>query len=121
MPTDRSFTDVEIQISEFSRERNWDKFHQPKNLILAAMGELGELAEILQWKNDSEVIDYLSTEDGRERIKEEIADVAIYLIRICQTQNIDFVEALAEKLQKNEVNYPVEKSKDNASKYTELN
>lgn len=121
MTSEHNFADVENQISEFSRVRNWDKFHQPKNLILAAMGELGELAEILQWKSDSEAINFLSTNEGRSRIKEEVADVAIYLIRICQTQNIDFVEALAEKLQKNEINYPVEKSKDNASKYTELN
>jgi dCTP diphosphatase len=120
MASDHSFADVENQIREFSRERNWDKFHQPKNLILAAMGELGELAEILQWKNDSEVIDYLSTGEGQERIKEEIADVAIYLIRLCQTQNIDFLEALNDKLLKNEKNYPVEKSKDNSSKYTEF-
>jgi dCTP diphosphatase len=120
MTSGHDFVVVENQINEFSKVRNWDKFHQPKNLILAAMGELGELAELLQWKSDSEVIDFLSTDGGRDRIKEEIADVAIYLIRICQTQNIDFVEALSEKLRKNEINYPVEKSKDIASKYTEL-
>ena len=120
MSSNPDFADVENQIRAFSRERNWDKFHQPKNLILAAMGELGELAEILQWKSDSEVIEYLATEAGQERIKEEIADVAIYLIRLCQTQNIHFVEALSEKLLKNEDNYPVEKSKDNSFKYTEF-
>ena len=75
MTSDHDFADVENQISEFSRVRNWDKFHQPKNLILAAMGELGELAEILQWKSDSEVIDFLSTNDGRDRIKEEVAEL----------------------------------------------
>ena len=120
MSSNRDFAEVENQIRAFSSERNWDKFHQPKNLVLAAMGELGELAEILQWKSDSEVIDYLATDDGRERIKEEIADVAIYLIRLCQTQNLDFVEALSEKLLKNESNYPVEKAKDNSAKYTEF-
>jgi dCTP diphosphatase len=120
MYSNPDFADLERQIGEFSRERNWDKFHQPKNLVLAAMGELGELAELLQWKSDSEVIEYLSTTDGRERIKEEIADVAIYLIRLCQTQNINFVEAISEKLLKNETNYPVEKAKDNSIKYTEF-
>lgn len=120
MSSNSDFADLERQIGEFSRERNWEKFHQPKNLILAAMGELGELAELLQWKSDSEVIEFIATADGRERIKEEIADVAIYLIRLCQTQNIDFVEALSAKLKKNETNYPLEKAKDNSTKYTEF-
>ena len=120
MPSGHDFADVENQIREFSRDRNWNKFHQPKNLILATMEELGELAEIWQWKSDSELIDFLSTNDGRYRIKEELANVAIYFICICQTQNIDSVEALAEKLQKNEIDSLVEKSEDSASKYAEL-
>jgi len=120
MTSDRTFIQLENQIKEFSKVRNWDQFHQPKNLILAAMGELGELAEQLQWKNDAEAIEYLATPQGREKFAEEIADVAIYLIRLCQVENIDFLEALADKLKKNEVNYPIEKSKNSSAKYTEL-
>jgi dCTP diphosphatase len=120
MSSSQSFEQVDQRIQEFSHLRNWDQFHQPKNLILAAMGELGELAEILQWKTDSEVIEYLTTIDGKKRISEEIADVVIYLIRLCQTQKIDLLEAITGKLNVNEINYPLEKSKGSSAKYNEF-
>jgi dCTP diphosphatase len=120
MSSTPSFDQVDSRIREFSHLRNWDRFHQPKNLILAAMGELGELAEILQWKTDAEVVEYLSTIEGKGRMSEEIADVVIYLMRLCQTQNIDLFDAILEKMDLNEINYPVEKSKDNSAKYSEL-
>ena len=120
MKSEDSFSQINEFIRHFSELRYWDQFHTPKNLILAATSEMGELAEVLQWKSDDEVIEYLSSQSGKDRISEEIADVAIYLIRLCQKSDIDFIEAIRSKLSINESRYPAEKSKGKSKKYNEL-
>lgn len=120
MAQEDSIAKLQAQIQVFSEERDWDQFHTPKNLILAATSEMGELAEVLQWKSDDEVIEYLSSQSGKDRISEEIADVAIYLIRLCQKSNIDFIEAIRSKISINESKYPAQKSRGNSKKYNEL-
>jgi len=87
---------------------------------MAATSEMGELAEVLQWKSDEEAAQFLESQYGRERISEEIADVAIYLIRLCQKLNLNFVQILSEKISQNDEKYPVEKSKGTSKKYTDL-
>ena len=114
-----SLAHIEGLIAKFSRDRDWDQFHTPKNLIMAATSEIGELAELLQWKSDEEVIAYLETEQGRAKLSEEIADVAIYLIRLCQKTEINFIDAVQRKLNINEEKYPIDTSKGNARKYNE--
>jgi dCTP diphosphatase len=115
-----SLIDIQSRIQSFSEARDWSQFHTPKNLIMAATAEVGELAEVLQWQSDQEVSIFLKSPLGRERISEEIADVAIYLIRLCQVLDLDFLEILGTKMRKNEEKYPVSKSKGLAKKYTEL-
>ena len=120
MKSEDSFSQINELIRHFSELRDWDQFHTPKNLILAATSEMGELAEVLQWKSDDEVIEYLSSQSGKDRISEEIADVAIYLIRLCQKSDIDFIEAIRSKISINESKYPAEKSRGKSKKYNEL-
>ena len=115
-----SFEDIHQRIQQFSEEREWTQFHSSKNLVLALVSEVGELAEIIQWKSDSELIDYLQTKTGKQRLSEEIADIAIYIIRICQQQNINLMEIIENKLEINAQKYPISKSKGSAAKYTEL-
>jgi dCTP diphosphatase len=114
------FEDLLNKIQNFSDARDWSQFHTVKNLILAVSAEVGELAEVVQWKSDQEVVEYLKSPEGKNKLSEEVADVAIYLLRICQQQQIDFVEVLNKKMDSNSVKYPVDKSKGNALKYTEL-
>jgi len=114
------FEDLLNKIQNFSDARDWSQFHTVKNLILAVSAEVGELAEVVQWKSDQEVVEYLKSPEGKNKLSEEVADVAIYLLRICQQQKIDFVEILNKKMDSNSVKYPVDKSKGNALKYTEL-
>ena len=78
------------------------------------------MAEVLQWKNDQEAAEFLTSAQGRERISEEIADVAIYLIRLCQTLNINFLEIIGKKVTENDLKYPIDKSKGSAKKYKDL-
>ncbi len=114
------FETIGKAIQDFSENRDWDQFHNPSNLILALMSEVGELAELVQWKSTAEVSDYLQTPEGQERFSEEVADVAIYLIRICQKSGLDLTDIVEKKLRINELKYPVDKSRGNSSKYTEF-
>ena len=115
------FEDLLNKIQAFSDARDWSQFHSIKNLIVAVAAEVGELAEVIQWKSDEEAAAYLSTPEGKNKLSEEVADVAIYLLRICQQQNLDFIDILNKKMELNSLSYPIEKSKGNARKYTELN
>jgi len=120
MTENDSLAHIEGLIAKFSEERDWDQFHTPKNLIMAATSEMGELAELLQWKSDEDAANFLITPLGRERISQEIADVAIYLIRLCQRLDLNFIEILNQKMNENELKYPVDKSKGSSKKYTDL-
>ena len=113
--------DLLEKIQAFSDERDWSQFHTAKNLIIAVSAEVGELAEVVQWKSDQEAAEYLNTPEGKSKLSEEVADVAIYLLRICQQQNLNFIDILNKKMELNSLNYPIEKSKGSARKYTELN
>ena len=102
-------------VREFSSERNWDKYHTPKNLSMALSVEASELVEIFQWltQEESKNIDSKDIQS----VKDEVADILIYLIRIADKLDIDLEEAILEKIKKNADKYPVELSKDNAVKY----
>ena len=102
-------------IGEFASERNWDKYHTPKNLSMALSVESSELVEIFQWltQEESKNIDSKDIQS----VKDEVADILIYLIRIADKLDIDLEEAVLEKIKKNTKKYPVELSKDNAVKY----
>jgi len=103
------------KIRQFADERNWDKFHNPKNLSMALSAEVGELLEIFQWLNTNESKS-LNNKD-HQSAKEEIADIMIYLIRLSDKLGIDLEEAVEEKIKLNAKKYPVELSKSNAVKY----
>jgi NTP pyrophosphatase (non-canonical NTP hydrolase) len=120
MAKSEQFEAIENLIRTFSEVRDWDQFHTPKNLVLAATTELGELAELFLWKTDQEVETFLQSQEGKQQISEEIADVAIYLMRLCQKTEIDFIEAIRSKIAINEVKYPIEKSKGNSQKYNKF-
>lgn len=115
------FTDIDRLIREFSEKRDWDQFHSPKNLLLALVSEVGELSEVLLWKSDTDLEQFLTSQSGRNKISEEIADVAIYLIRIAQKLDINLLKVINNKINLNEIKYPIEKSKGSSKKYTELN
>lgn len=119
MSNSDSLSQVEGLVEKFANDRDWDQFHTPKNLIMAATSEMGELAEILQWKSDLEIVSYLQSTEGRARLSEEIADVAIYLIRLCQKSDIDLIDAVKQKLEINELKYPINFAKGNATKYSD--
>ena len=107
---------IKQRIQKFSDDRNWDEFHNPKNLVMALNGEVGELNEIFQWLNFEECMSL--PDDVKEHTKEEIADIAIYLIRICMKLDINLEEAIFNKMTKNEAKYPIETSHGGSKKYS---
>ena len=92
-------------ISTFSKERDWDKFHNPKNLAMALSVETAELVEIFQWLNEEQSLNL--DKSKKEHLEEEIADIAVYLLRICYSYNIDLENAIILKMKKNENKYPL--------------
>ncbi len=104
-------------IREFNKERDWEQYHSPKNLAMALSVEAGEIVEIFQWltQDQSKNLD----PDKLQDVKEEIADVMIFLTNLADRLGIDPIEAAKEKLEKNRKNYPADKVRGKALKYTE--
>jgi dCTP diphosphatase len=107
-------------IRRFVDERGWSRFHDPKNLAMALSGEAGELVAIFQWLTPDESEQVPDDEVLIARAREEIADVAIYLLLLADALGVDLTEAIREKLALNALRYPVDKAHANASKYTDL-
>ncbi len=110
---------IDEQIIEFIEERDWKKFHSPRNLVIAIGAEVGELMECFQWKSDQD-IEVLVDKNDIEEVKDEIADVYTYLVSLCHSLNIDLEESVRNKLEKNKEKYPISKSFGNAKKYTKF-
>lgn len=118
-PMSESLHTIIERLLAFRREREWEQFHHPKDLAISLVLEAAELLEEFQWKTDEEVKKHLAGE-GRERVAEEIADIAIYLLLLSHDLGIDLPAAIAGKIEKNEKRYPVEKAKGTAKKYDAL-
>lgn len=103
------------KVNQFRDARNWRQFHNEKDLAISISLEAAELLELFQWKQPEEV-----RMNKLERIKEELADVLIYSYMLADNLNLDLDEIIEEKLKKNCLKYPLEKSKDQRKKYTEL-
>ncbi|MBY9001696.1 MAG: nucleotide pyrophosphohydrolase [Candidatus Heimdallarchaeota archaeon] len=96
-----------MKIVEFRDARDWENFHTPKNLALSLIIETGELFEIMQWKDDNQL--FVELDKIKPKLKDELADVAIYLFLLAHEFNIDLELAIAEKIEKNWEKYPVGK------------
>jgi dCTP diphosphatase len=110
---------IQSELDSFADERDWGQFHSVRNLVLALVGEAGEIAELFQWIDDSKVSTFLD-EGGRERLGEELADVLFYLVRLADKAGVDLDQAVSEKLASNAAKYPVHKSRGVSTKYTDL-
>jgi|SRR5271169_1279567 len=115
----KSLKAITGKLLEFRRERDWEQFHRPKDLAISVVLEAAELLEEFQWKSDAEVKLYLA-EGGLSRVREELADIAIYLAILSHDLDIDLLEEMEKKIGKNEKKYPVGKSKGSAKKYDKL-
>ena len=99
-------------IVQFTQERDWDQFHNGKDLALALSIEAAELNEAFLWKDASEV--------NVEKVKEELADIVNYALLIADKYNLDVKQIVLDKIKRNAEKYPVEKAYGSAKKYNEL-
>lgn len=106
------------KIVAFREARDWKQFHNPKDMALSLMLEAGEVMEHFQWKTIAEMEEYVKT--NKDEVGEELADVLYWVLLMSHDLNIDIFQSLKEKLKKNELKYPVEKSKGKHSKYNKL-
>jgi dCTP diphosphatase len=109
---------LRTQLAQFADERDWDQFHNPKNLAMALIAEAGELVEHFQWLSPQQA-ENLPAETKAE-VALEIADVLLFLLRLADKLAIDPIAAAEQKMKLNAEKYPVEKSKGNAKKYNRL-
>lgn len=103
--------DLIIRYREFTRDRDWDQFHDPRSLILALVGEVGELAELFQWPAPRIEEARDASSEMNRRAAEEISDVLLYLIRLADVLNIDPLRSAQEKLSAAEQRFPAREFK----------
>lgn len=103
------------ELIQFRNEREWEQFHDSKNLALAISIEAAELNEIFLWKKEDEIENV-----NKDRLKEELADILSFAFLLAEKHNLDVFDIVSEKIKKNALKYPVDKAKGNAKKYNEL-
>jgi len=106
------------KLRRFAIERDWDQYHSPKNLAAALCVEAAELLEHFQWLTDDESKSLPS--EQLAKVREEIADVLLYLVRLADKLNVDLLDAAASKIAVNARRYPIDKARGNNRKYTDL-
>lgn len=104
------------ELRAFVAEREWQPFHDPKNLSMAVASEAGELLALFRWVRGDDADDFAQKPENRARISAEIADVAVALLLLCDRTGIDLAQAIREKIEINRINYPVAASRGRADR-----
>lgn len=107
-------------MKKFSEERDWDQYHNAKDLAIGIVTEASELLEKLRFKSESEVELLLKSPASRKAIGEELSDTLYFVLRLAQKYDFDLSTELREKIRKNGLRYPIERSKGSNKKYDEL-
>ena len=109
------------KLREFSKDRDWEQFHSPKNLIMALTSEVGELSDIFQWISEEQSkLENINPKD-LDRAKEELADVFLFTLSIADKLGINLKEEAHKKIKVNGKKYPIDLSKGNSTKYNRRN
>ncbi len=120
MDTKTNFQDIKERIKKFCEERDWDQYHNAKDLAIGIITESSELLKHFRFKSEKEVEEMFKNPEKRKEITGEMADVLFFLFRLAQKYNIDIVTEFNKKIEENEKKYPVNKSRSSNKKYSEL-
>jgi len=116
--TNDNLETLRVRLAEFAAERDWEQFHNPKNLAMALAGEAGELLEHFQWLTFEQAAHL--PHDARAEVALEAADVLLFLVRLCDKLDIDLAAACDKKLALNTKKYPADKARGKSTKYNKL-
>lgn len=100
------FTALQAALKKFADDRDWQQYHSPKNLAMALTGEVGELVEIFQWLTEEESKSVAQVPETARAVRDELADVLLYLVRLSSVLDVDLNEAVTTKLASNAQKYP---------------
>lgn len=114
-----NITEIQATLKEFATQRDWNKFHDPKNLSMSLAAEAGELLEIFQWLTSEEASQAKNNSELRQKTAHELADILLNAIRLADLMDINLDTAIKEKIVLNGKKYPVELVKGKAKKYSE--
>lgn len=107
-------------LTQFRDERNWAQFHTLRNLIISLNLEASELLELTQWKTCEEIESIPHHKETSKALRDECADILMYLLLIAEKSNFDLISAAQEKLEDNRAKYPIEKCYGSSTKYSKL-
>ena len=120
MDPNTNLQELKNTVKTFCEERDWDPYHNPKDLSIGIITEASDLLEHFRFKSKEEGLKMLQNSGEREEVSEEMADVLFFLLRMAQRFDIDLSTELEKKLEKNRAKYPISKSRGSNKKYTEL-
>ena len=113
-------THLAKELQQFANDRNWAQFHSPKNLAMALSGEVGELVEIFQWMTEDASKAAAQNPETSQAVKDELADVLMYVVRLASVLGVDLNTAAQQKLKLNAEKYPVAKAWNTSKKYDQI-
>lgn len=108
------------KVQAFCTERDWDQFHDPKDLAIGISTEANELLDIFRFKNEADMKEIMSAPEKREQVIDELSDVFFFVLRFAQMNGVDLEDGLIKKINKNANKYPVDKARGTNKKYTEF-
>ncbi|MBT4377123.1 nucleotide pyrophosphohydrolase [archaeon] len=113
--------ELKEKVKEFCEVRDWDQYHNAKELAIGMITESSELLDLFRFKSEQEVDEMFENEEKRRNISEEMSDVLYFLLRLAQKYDVDLATEFHKKMTKNHEKYPIDKSKGKNKKYNELN
>ncbi len=113
-------SELKLKVKQFCIDRDWDQYHNAKDLAIGITTEAAELLDIFRFKSQDEINVMFKMPESREKITDEMADVLFFLLRMAERHDIDLAEALENKMIKNEAKYPVGKARGSNKKYDEF-
>ena len=102
----RNLEDLRDALRRFAAARDWDEYHTPKNLVMALSGEVGELTDLFQWLTPEEAARAMDDPELAWNVRDELADVVHYLVRLADKLDVDLIEAAFAKIERNERRFP---------------
>ena len=117
---DSTISQLKSEVQQFISDRDWEQFHDPKNVAMALASEVGELLDLFRWVRSEKSFQVLEDEEMRTAVRMELADITMFLVDLASICEIDLTESVSEKMKINASRYPVEKARGIAKKYTQL-